>query len=104
MRPLMEYVDVLIAKEEDSDKVLGLRAKGADVNSGSLSTDSYSELARTLIDTFGFEKVAITLRESISASVTVSYTHLLRDMLLLEKSRTYFISSLLLKKLLRLFL
>lgn len=69
MRPMMEYVDVLIANEEDSDKVLGIRAKGADVNSGSLSTDSYSELARTLIDTFGFEKVAITLRESISASV-----------------------------------
>ena len=69
MRPLMKYVDVLIANEEDSDKVLGIQAKGADVNSGSLSTDSYSELARTLIDTFGFEKVAITLRESISASV-----------------------------------
>lgn len=69
MRPMMEYVDVLIANEEDSDKVLGIRAEGADVDSGSLSTDSYSVLSKKLIDTFGFEKVAITLRESISASV-----------------------------------
>ena len=69
MRPMMEYVDVLIANEEDSDKVLGIRAEGADVDSGSLNADSYSALAKKLIGTFGFEKVAITLRESISASV-----------------------------------
>ena len=69
MRPLMQYVDVLIANEEDSDKVLGIHAEGEDVEAGSLSADSYSALARKLIDTFGFEKVAITLRESISASV-----------------------------------
>ena len=29
----------------------------------------YTELARTLTETFGFKKVAFTLRESISASV-----------------------------------
>ncbi|NBI67166.1 sugar kinase [Pseudoflavonifractor sp. 60] len=69
MRPMMEYVDVLIANEEDSDKVLGIRADGANVDSGSLDTDSYACLAKKLSQTFGFEKVAITLRESISASV-----------------------------------
>lgn len=69
MRPMMEYVDVLIANEEDSDKVLGIRAEGADVDSGSLSAESYAGLSQKLIETFGFEKVAITLRESISASV-----------------------------------
>lgn len=69
MRPMMEYVDVLFANEEDSEKVLGIHADGADVDSGSLSTDSYSSLSKRLIDTFGFQKVAITLRESISASV-----------------------------------
>ena len=69
MRPMMKYVDVLIANEEDSEKVLGIRAEGADVEAGCVDSASYSVLARKLIDTFGFEKVAITLRESISASV-----------------------------------
>ena len=69
MRPLMQYVDVLIANEEDSEKVLGISARDTDIYAGKLSVDGYAELARKLTDTFGFEKVAITLRESISASV-----------------------------------
>ena len=69
MTPLMEYVDVCIANEEDSEKVLGIKASDTDVTTGKLSLKGYSELARKLTDTFGFEKVAITLRESISASV-----------------------------------
>lgn len=68
MRPLMQYVDVLIANEEDSEKVLGVAAEGADVESGHLSAEGYSKLASRLTDEFGFEKVAITLRESLSAS------------------------------------
>ncbi|MDO5544357.1 MAG: sugar kinase [Eubacteriales bacterium] len=69
MTPLMEYVDVCIANEEDSEKVLGIKAADTDVTSGKLSLKGYSNLAAQLADTFGFEKVAITLRESISASV-----------------------------------
>lgn len=69
MTPLMEYVDVCIANEEDSEKVLGIKASDTDVTTGKLSLKGYSELAKKLADTFGFEKVAITLRESISASV-----------------------------------
>lgn len=69
MTPLMEYVDVCIANEEDSEKVLGIKPSDTDVIHGKLSLDGYSVLARKLTDTFGFEKVAITLRESISASV-----------------------------------
>lgn len=69
MTPLMEYVDVCIANEEDSEKVLGIKASDTDVTTGKLSLKGYSELAKKLTDTFGFEKVAITLRESISASV-----------------------------------
>lgn len=69
MRPMMKYVDVLIANEEDSEKVLGVSAKGADVEHGIVSADSYSALAAELTDEFGFEKTAITLRGSISASV-----------------------------------
>lgn len=69
MRPLMQYVDVLIANEEDSDKVLGIKAADTDITAGKLSITGYSELAETLSKTFGLKKVAITLRESISASV-----------------------------------
>lgn len=69
MRPMMEYVDVLIANEEDSEKVLGISAEGADVEKGIVSAESYSALAARLTEEFGFKKVAITLRGSISASV-----------------------------------
>lgn len=69
MKPLMQYVDVCIANEEDSEKVLGVQAADTDITSGKLSIDGYSNLARKLTESYGFEKVAITLRESISASV-----------------------------------
>lgn len=69
MQPLMQYVDVCIANEEDSEKTLGIKAADTDITSGKLSIEGYSKLAKQLTETYGFEKVAITLRESISASV-----------------------------------
>lgn len=69
MKPLMEYVDVLIANEEDSEKSLGIKAADTDITAGKLSVQGYTELARRLTETYHFEKVAITLRESVSASV-----------------------------------
>lgn len=69
MTPLMDYVDVCIANEEDSEKVLGICAADTDITAGKLSIAGYSALAKQLADAYGFEKVAITLRESISASV-----------------------------------
>lgn len=69
MRPLMQYVDICIANEEDSEKVLGIKAENTDITAGKLSIEGYSALAKKLTDTYGFEAVGITLRESISASV-----------------------------------
>lgn len=69
MKPLMEYVDVLIANEEDSEKSLGIKAADTDITAGKLSVQGYTELARRLTETYHFKKVAITLRESVSASV-----------------------------------
>lgn len=69
MKPLMEYVDVLIANEEDSEKSLGIKAENTDITAGKLSVQGYTELAKRLTEEYHFEKVAITLRESISASV-----------------------------------
>lgn len=69
MEPLMAYVDVCIANEEDSSKVLGVSADDTDITSGKLSLEGYKRLAAKLTDRYGFSGVAITLRESISASV-----------------------------------
>lgn len=68
MQPLMDYVDVCIANEEDADRCLGLQAGTTEVEQGHLDEAGYASLARTLKDTYGFKMVAITLRESFSAS------------------------------------
>ena len=68
MGRLVPQVDVCIANEEDASDVFGIKAKNTDITSGSLSHDGYKEVARILSDRFGFKKVAITLRESISAN------------------------------------
>lgn len=68
MGELMEYVDVCIANEEDAEKVFGIKSSGTDVTTGKLNKEGYQEVAKKLKEKFNFEKVAITLRESISAS------------------------------------
>ncbi len=67
MTELMPFVDVLIANEEDSEKVFNIASKGTKVNGGSLNKDGYIEVAKKLKERFNFEYVAITLRESITA-------------------------------------
>ena len=68
MRPLMADVDVVVANEEDLQSVLGVHVKGADVTSGALDVDAYREAAASVTRTLGPSLVAITLRESLSAS------------------------------------
>lgn len=68
MTEAMKYVDVLIANEEDAEKVFGIKASSSDVSSGKLNEAGYQEVARQLADRFNLSYVAITLRESISAS------------------------------------
>lgn len=68
MKEIVGYVDVLIGNEEDTEKVLGIKAGDTDVTRGHLDKDSYIEVAKKLIDLYGFEMVATTLRTSISAS------------------------------------
>jgi len=64
----MPYVDVCIANEEDAKDVFGIAAEGTDLTGGKLNHDGYISVARQLTEKFGFKKVAITLRGSISAS------------------------------------
>lgn len=68
MGELMQYVDVCIANEEDAEKVFGIHAANTDVTGGKISDEGYKDVARQLVDRFGCTHVAITLRESISAS------------------------------------
>ena len=68
MRPLMEYVDVCIANEEDASKSLGLEVAESDVEAGSLNQAAYANLLRELKNEYDFAAVAVTLRESHSAS------------------------------------
>lgn len=68
MSRLMPYVDVCIANEEDAYDVFGIRASDSDVSKGKLNQDGYVDVARQLTERFGFRQVAITLRESITAS------------------------------------
>ncbi len=68
MTDLMQYVDVMIANEEDSGDVFGIAAEGTDIEGGTLSEEGYRNLARRLAKTFGCKKIAFTLRESFSAN------------------------------------
>ncbi len=68
MIPLMEYVDVCIANEEDAEKSLGFHPESTNVDSAELDERGYFDLARKLKEKFHFKSVAITLRESYSAS------------------------------------
>lgn len=68
MRKLVPSVDLLLANEEDADKVLGIRAADTDVIAGKLSKEGYIHVAEEIEHTYGIHKVGISLRESLSAS------------------------------------
>ena len=67
MTDLCQYVDVCISNEEDAKDVFGIEAEATDIYAGELNHEGYKSVARQLADKFGFEMVAITLRESHSA-------------------------------------
>ena len=68
MGELCKYVDVCISNEEDANDVFGIKSEGTEVTAGELNKEGYKEVAQKLTDRFGFKKVAITLRTSISAN------------------------------------
>ncbi len=68
MGPMMKSVDVVIANEEDLQSVLGVHVEGTDVTSGQLDIAGFRSAAERVTREFGPSMVAITLRESASAS------------------------------------
>jgi len=69
MTPLLEFTDVAFANEEDAADIFGIAAPGADAAAGRLESEGYRHVAEELARRFGLRKTAITLRESLSASV-----------------------------------
>jgi 2-dehydro-3-deoxygluconokinase len=68
MRELVKFVDVVIANEEDVQMTLGIQA-AVDVDSGSLDSAQYQKLTAKVLDEYpNLKAIAITLRESKSAS------------------------------------
>lgn len=88
MNPLMEYVDLCIANEEDAEKSLGVKPVLSNVESAQLDETSYFELAKTLKSKYNFKAVAITLRESFSASRNGWSALLLDDLNCIEPYRS----------------
>ena len=69
MEPLLQFVDVLIANEEDVKMVLGISPADTDVESARLNYQGFVKVAKLLTERYGFAAVSTTLRESISASL-----------------------------------
>lgn len=68
MPELVRHTDVLIANEEDCQKCINVHVD-IDVESGKLEREKYQELCERVLATFpNLKKIAITLRESKSAS------------------------------------
>ena len=68
MRPLVQGVDVVIANEEDLQSVLGVEVEHADVTGGVFDVGAYRAAAARVAEEFAVKRVAVTLRESLSAS------------------------------------
>ncbi|MFH0893382.1 MAG: sugar kinase [Bacteroidota bacterium] len=69
MRKILLDVDVVIANEEDAYDVLGISVENTDIHGGKLDVAKYTDVAKEIVSQFqNVKKVAITLRESISAT------------------------------------
>jgi 2-dehydro-3-deoxygluconokinase len=88
MRPLMREVDVVIANEEDLQSVLGIEVEGTDVTAGTLNVSAYRSAAERVTRELGPTTVAITLRESLSASDN-GWSAVLWDGKMLHESQRY---------------
>jgi len=88
MGEIVKYCDVVIANEEDAEMVFGIKADETDITGGHLSDEGYKNVAKQLVDRFGLKYVAITLRESMSASDN-GWSAMLYDGNEFYKSRRY---------------
>ena len=67
LRPLLKDVHLVIANEEDLQSALGLDVPGVDVHAGRVTAAAYRDVTHHVCE-LGPRTVAVTLRESLSAS------------------------------------
>lgn len=68
MGKLVPLADWLICNEEDAADVFGIRSEATEIEAGKLNAAGYREVAKRLLERFPkVSKVAVTLRESVSA-------------------------------------
>jgi 2-dehydro-3-deoxygluconokinase len=91
MTPLMAYVDVLLGNEEDSEKMLGVAARGSDINTGVLSMEGHRRVLAEIAERYGVRVASTSLRESRSASEN-GWSGLITDGQDFFESRRYLIS------------
>ena len=69
MARILPYADLVIGNEGDADDVMGIKAGESDVAGGKLDIGRYPEVAAKIVGLYpNVSRVAITLRESISAT------------------------------------
>ncbi|MBR3543189.1 MAG: sugar kinase [Treponema sp.] len=68
MTELCRYVDVCVLNESDAADVFGIKAARSNIKEGKLCAEGYQEVAAALFKNFPFKAVAISQRESYSAS------------------------------------
>lgn len=89
MERLVPYCNVIIANEEDAEKVFGIKADGSDVESGVIDSSKYTAVGKALMERFpkaGY--VAITQRQSLNADHNL-WSAVLYDGCKLHFSRKY---------------
>jgi 2-dehydro-3-deoxygluconokinase len=69
VEPILQHVDLVVGNEEDAKDVLGIVADRTDVQGGRIEHAAYESVARQIRQCCAAQRVAITLRESESASV-----------------------------------
>ena len=69
MPDLVQYCDLILANEEDAEKVFGIRPAHQDITSGHLEVAGYEDVCRQLQARFPkASRIAITLRGSLNAN------------------------------------
>lgn len=69
MPDLVQYCDVVIGNEEDTEKTFGIQAPGTNITGGQLNPEAYQPVCEELAKRNPrLKQIAITLRESVSAS------------------------------------
>jgi 2-dehydro-3-deoxygluconokinase len=68
MRPLVGQVDLLVANEWHLETILGVAVERPEARGGQPGVDAYRAAAERVVREHGVRRVAVTLRESLSAS------------------------------------